>query len=87
MRARAEIDSPAGRGPAVEPQLDIAGGVAERCDLLPLDAVILGQLGLWLYARIEGGVLSLPDYLGQTFGFLVPLQFAAAMLVAWWTAR
>lgn len=54
---------------------------------LAVDAVILGQLGLWLYARIEGGVLSLPDYLGQTFGFLVPLQFAAAMLVAWWTAR
>lgn len=54
---------------------------------LAIDGVILGQLGLWLLARTEGGVLSLPDYLGQTFGILVPIQFAAAILVAWWTAR
>ncbi len=50
-------------------------------------AVVVGQLGLWLYARSEGGVLPLPDYLGATFGVLVPAQAAIALGVAWWTAR
>ncbi len=50
-------------------------------------AVALGQLGLWLYAGSEGGVLSLPDYLGATFGPLVPAQVVLAALLAWWSAR
>lgn len=50
-------------------------------------AVVLGQLGLWLYARTEGGVLTLPDYLVQTFGLLVPVQALLALTAAWWTAR
>ena len=54
---------------------------------LALVAVALGQLGLWLLARNEGGVLSLVDYLAQTFGILVPLQALAAILAAGWTAR
>jgi hypothetical protein len=49
--------------------------------------VALGQVGLWLYARTEGGVLPLIDYLGQTFGALVPLELLLAVLVAWWRAR
>jgi hypothetical protein len=52
-----------------------------------LAAVGAGQVGTWLYARSEGGVLDLADYLGQTFGWLVPVQFAIAALVAWWSAR
>lgn len=52
-----------------------------------LVAVGLGQVGTWLYARSEGGVLELTDYLGQAFGWLVPAQFAIAAAVAWWTAR
>ncbi len=50
-------------------------------------AVILGQVGVWLFARAEGGVLSLPDYLGEVFGPLVPVQLFLAVVVAWWTAR
>jgi hypothetical protein len=50
-------------------------------------SVVVGQVGLWLYARSEGGVLSMPDYLGQTFGVLVPLQIAIACAAAWWSAR
>jgi hypothetical protein len=46
-----------------------------------------GQLGLWLYARSEGGVLGPLDYLAETFGFLVPLEFLVAWVVAWATAR
>lgn len=50
-------------------------------------AVVLGQLGLWFVAGLEGGVLSLPDYLGQTFGVLVPLQAILTIGIAAWTAR
>jgi uncharacterized membrane protein YidH (DUF202 family) len=50
-------------------------------------AILLGQLGIWLYARSEGGVLGPLDYLAQAFGWLVPLQLAVAALVAGWTSR
>lgn len=54
---------------------------------LAVAGVLVGQLGLWLFARTEGGVLTLPDYLAQTFGALVPLQVLLAGVAAWWTAR
>ncbi len=54
---------------------------------LALLAVAVGQVGLWLVARQEGGTLSLLDYLAETFGVLVPLQLAIAAVVAWWQAR
>jgi len=50
-------------------------------------ALLVGQLGLWLFARTEGGVLPLVDYLGETFGVLVPLELLLAAGVAWWRAR
>lgn len=50
-------------------------------------SVILGQVGLWLFARAEGGVLPPIDYLGQTFGPLVPIELMVAAGVAWWRAR
>jgi len=49
--------------------------------------VLLGQFGLWLFARAEGGVLAPIDYLGQTFGVLVPVEVVLAAVVAWWRAR
>lgn len=49
--------------------------------------VVLGQVGLWLFARAEGGVLTPIDYLGQTFGPLVPVEVLLAAAVAWWRAR
>jgi len=49
--------------------------------------VALGQVGLWLVARREGGVLGLPEYLGEVFGVLVPLQLVIAAAVAWWRTR
>jgi hypothetical protein len=52
-----------------------------------LGAVALAQLGIWLYARSEGGALGVVDYLAQTFGPLVPLQFVVAGAAAWWSAR
>jgi hypothetical protein len=55
--------------------------------VMALVAVALGQLGLWLYARTEGGVLPLPEYLGEVFGILVPIQAVFAALAAWVSAR
>ncbi len=49
--------------------------------------VLLGQIGLWLFARAEGGVLAPIDYLGQTFGPLVPVEVLLGAAVAWWRAR
>jgi hypothetical protein len=81
-------------GWAVAVALRVGGGsrldVGRRLRLaIPLStlAVALGQLGLWLYARSEGGVLGPVDYLAETFGLLVPLQFGIAWVVAWATAR
>jgi hypothetical protein len=54
---------------------------------LAIVTVALGQIGLWLYARTEGGVLALPDYLAQTFGLLVLVQAVVALGLAWWSAR
>ena len=55
--------------------------------IIALLAILSGQLGIWLYARSEGGVLGLVDYLGQTFGWLVAAQLLVGAAVAWWTAR
>jgi len=54
---------------------------------LAVAGIGLGQVGLWLLGREEGGVLSLFDYLGEVFGFLVPLELGIAGVVAWWRAR
>jgi hypothetical protein len=67
-----------GAGSTVSPRTTVLAAV-----LIALGSVFLAQLGIWLYARSEGGVLELTDYLGETFGVLVPLQFAIAGIVAW----
>lgn len=54
---------------------------------LAVAAVLAGQLGLWLFARYEGGVLGPVDYLAETFELLVPLQFLAATAAAWLAAN
>lgn len=54
---------------------------------LAVAGIGLGQLGLWLYGRTEGGVLPLIDYLGETFGPLVPIEAIIAAVVAWVVGR
>ena len=50
-------------------------------------AVLGGQLGLWLFARYEGGVLGPVDYLAETFGPLVPIELAFAAVAGWLASR
>jgi hypothetical protein len=54
--------------------------------LIALAAVAVGQVGLWLIARGEGGTLDLIDYLAEVFGVLVPAELLIAGVVAWWRA-
>jgi predicted lipid-binding transport protein (Tim44 family) len=51
-----------------------------------LVGVALGDLGLWLFALTEGGVLGPIDYLWTTFGPFVPGVALVAVLTAWWGA-
>jgi hypothetical protein len=55
--------------------------------VLALLAVTLGEIGTWLFARAEGGVLELADYLGQVHGPIVPAMATLAAATAWWSAR
>jgi hypothetical protein len=64
-----------------------AGGARMLAVGLAVGSVIVGLVGIWLFANTEGGVLSLPDYLAEVQGVLVPLEIAVAGLVAAATAR
>jgi hypothetical protein len=50
-------------------------------------AVVVAALATWLFARQEGGVLGLVDYLVETFGPLVPAELVVGALTAAWGAR
>ena len=54
---------------------------------LAAGSIVVGQLGLWLYALTEGGVLGPIDYLGEVFGLLVPLELVIAAIIGWLSAR
>ena len=53
---------------------------------LAIGAVALGDVGLWLVARQEGGTLGPLDYLWTTFGPFLPGDAIVAALTAWWGA-
>jgi hypothetical protein len=50
--------------------------------VIAVAGVGVAQVGIWLYARSEGGVLELVDYLGQTFGPLVLVEILFAAVIA-----
>lgn len=77
--ARAAVPDDAARPTARRAVLWIALALA-------LGAVIVGDVGLWLFARQEGGTLEPLDYLWTTFGPFVPGDAVAATLAAWWGA-
>lgn len=67
-------------GSSARPSLGLAVALA-------IGSIVLGLVGIWLVARLEGGVLSLPEYLAQVQGPLVGIEIAVAALVAAATAR
>lgn len=72
-----------GAGPAPEAE---RGGRRATAAVIALAGVALGQIGLWLIARGEGGTLGAIDYLAEVFGLLVPAELLIAGAVAWWRA-
>jgi hypothetical protein len=67
-----------------------AGTSAKRLALsvgISLIAIAAAQVGLWLGAGLQGGVLGLTDYLDEVYGALVPLQFLLAGGIAWLSTR
>ncbi len=53
-----------------------------------LVAMTVAIVVTWLAAGLEGGVLSLGDYLDQAYGTpLISLEFMLGTLMAWWSAR
>jgi hypothetical protein len=71
-----------GGGPDLAPRTRTA-----LATILAVAGVALGQVGLWLLGREEGGVLALGDYLAETFGILVPIELSIAGVTAWWRSR
>jgi hypothetical protein len=71
-----------GGGPNLAPRTRVA-----LATTLAVAGIALGQVGLWLLGREEGGVLALGDYLAETFGILVPIELAIAGLTALWRSR
>ena len=72
----------AGAGPSAPPaRRSVIAAV------LAIDGVVLGLLGIWLVAALQGGRLGLLEYLAQTRGLLAPLEIAVAAAIAWWSAR
>jgi hypothetical protein len=49
---------------------------------IALGSVVLGLIGIWLFAGIEGGVLGPIDYLAEVQGVLVPIELAVAGALA-----
>lgn len=54
---------------------------------LAFASVAVGLVGIWLFAQSEGGVLGIVEYLADVHGPLVPIEFAAAGLLAAGSAR
>jgi len=54
---------------------------------LAIAAVVVGLLGVWVFARLEGGVLDPMAYLLQVHGPLVGLDLLAAGIAAFVGSR
>jgi hypothetical protein len=72
----------AGAGEAGSPVARLALAVG-----ISLAAVALAQVGLWVWAGLEGGTLGLVPFLSDVYGALVPLQLLLAGGTAWLSAR
>jgi hypothetical protein len=58
-------------GSTLRPRTAVAVGLA-------VGSVVVGLLGVWLFSRVEGGVLDPLAYLADVEGPLAPLQLILA---------
>lgn len=58
-----------------------------RAIAIAIAAVLVGQLGLWVLGRLEGGVLDPLTYLADVFGPIVVGQLVVAAVAAAWATR
>ena len=78
--ARAAVPEPGAR--AISRPAVVRGAV-----ILAIGGVLVGALGIWVVARIQGGVLDPVDYFVQTSGALLPIVALAAAVTAAWGAN
>ncbi len=71
-----------GAGPALTPSIQVIVAL-----IFVLDAVAIGNIGTWLYALAEGGVLGPIEYLSETFGLLVIAEFVVGGTAVVLTSR
>ena len=67
-------------GSFVRPRISLAVGIA-------IASVVVGLIGIWIFARSEGGVLDIFTYLADVHGPLVIVEVGAAAVGAWLAAR
>jgi hypothetical protein len=67
-------------GSTLRPRTPLAVGMA-------VGSVVLGLLGVWLFSRLEGGVLDPLAYLADVEGPLAPMQLLLAAVTAALTSR
>jgi hypothetical protein len=67
-------------GSTLRPRTAVAVGLA-------VGSVVLGLLGVWLFSRLEGGVLDPLAYLADVEGPLVPIQLLLAAVSATASSR
>ena len=67
-------------GSTLRPRTAVAVGLA-------VGSVVVGLLGVWLFSRVEGGVLDPLTYLADVEGPLAPLQLLLAAASAAVTSR
>ena len=77
---------PARSAPTTQETAVARSTVLRAAVALAVAAVLVAAIATWLFARSEGGVLGLVDYLWETFGLLVPGEIVLAALGAAWGA-
>ncbi|MEZ0241697.1 MAG: hypothetical protein ACAH65_12955 [Chloroflexota bacterium] len=82
----AGLAAPATSGPAGEEIAAARSTVLRAAVALAVSAVVVAAIATWLFARSEGGVLDIVDYLWSTFGLLVPGEVLVAAVGAAWGA-
>lgn len=88
LLARAAVPGATDAGPGAGAAPAVSRATAARLAVaVALVAVVVADVGTWLYAAGEGGTLGLLDYLWTAFGPFVPAVAILAAVAAAWGAQ